>query len=87
MLRFLTAVDFHNNCHFSCQPKTNPWLLTSPIPKTEGGLFMEETHEKDRNQKQPNQTKQQASRPGLKTASQENKDSPSSDQRTGNPEK
>jgi len=45
---------------------------------------MAETHEKDRNQKQTKQTKQQVSRPGLKTASQENKDSPSSSQMSGN---
>jgi hypothetical protein len=48
---------------------------------------MAETHEKSRNQKQPKQTKQQASRPDLKTASQENKDSPSSGQKYGNPDK
>jgi hypothetical protein len=41
---------------------------------------MAETHENDRNQKQTKQTKQQGSRSGLKTASQENKDSPSSSQ-------
>ena len=38
---------------------------------------MAETHEKDRHQKQTKQTKQLGSRSGLKTASQENKDSPS----------
>jgi hypothetical protein len=45
---------------------------------------MPETHEKDRHQKQTKQTKQQGSRPGLKTASQGNKDSPSSSQIRGN---
>jgi hypothetical protein len=45
---------------------------------------MAEDHEKDRNQKQTKQTKQQGSRPGLKTASQQNKDSPSSSQMYGN---
>jgi hypothetical protein len=44
---------------------------------------MAETHGKDRHQKQTKQTKQQGSRPGLKTASQE-KDSPSSSQIRGN---
>jgi hypothetical protein len=41
---------------------------------------MAETHEKDRKQKQTKQTKQHDPRSGLKTASQENKDSPSSSQ-------
>jgi hypothetical protein len=48
---------------------------------------MAEAHEKDRKQKQTKQTKQtkqQGSRPGLKTASQQNKDSPSSSQMYGN---
>jgi len=45
---------------------------------------MAETHEKDRHQKQTKQTKQQGLRPGLKAASQENKDSPSSSQIRGN---
>lgn len=41
---------------------------------------MAETHDKDRNRKQTKETKQQASRSDLKTASQQNKDSPSSSQ-------
>lgn len=45
---------------------------------------MTENHERDRNQKQPTQKKQQGSRPGLKTASQQNKDSPSSSRMYGN---
>jgi hypothetical protein len=45
---------------------------------------MTENHERDRDQKQTKQTKQQGSRPGLKNASQENKDSPSSSQIRGN---
>jgi hypothetical protein len=45
---------------------------------------MAETQEKDRNQKQTKHTKQQGSRPSLKTAGQENKDSPSSSRKYGN---
>jgi hypothetical protein len=44
---------------------------------------MAETHDKDRNQKQTKQTKQHDQRSGLKTASQQNKDSPSSGQIRG----
>ena len=45
---------------------------------------MAETHDKDRNRKQTKETKQQVSRAGLKTASQEKKDSASSSQIRGN---
>jgi hypothetical protein len=47
---------------------------------------MAKRHEKERNQQQPKHTKRQGSHSGLKAASQESKDSPSSSQNYGNPD-